>query len=109
VESELRATNGVTVARTKGAWKPRLVATVDGARYGLYVMAGKRPSSKWVEQTIAGAAKVGDDVHPALVMEHPPIEWLQKSADEHGVLVIWRSDDGHWHNAPWVQDSSAPR
>lgn len=63
-------------------------------------MATAIPTQDWVYNAIAGAAKIGEDVRPVLLMEQAPQDWLQRLAAEKDVHVMWRTD-GEIHNAPW--------
>jgi hypothetical protein len=57
----------------KGEQVPRLVATVDGVRYGLYAMAGARQRTDWVRWAAAGAKKVGPEIKPVLALRPIPV------------------------------------
>jgi hypothetical protein len=96
---------GITYRYVSGQQVPRIVATVNGADYGLYVTASTLQSPQWVDWAVAAAQRLTPTVKPVLVLEEKPEKEVQLAAQKQNVLVMWREGE-HLSPPPWAQDPS---
>jgi hypothetical protein len=97
------SSKGVTYRFVSGERVPRIVATVDGTDYGLYIMASTQQSPRWVDWSVAASQKLTPTVKPVLVLEDPPISDVQAAANRQNVAVMWRAGN-QLSPAPWDKD-----
>lgn len=88
------ARQGVTYRFVSGEQVPRIVASVSGSDYGLYIMASTRQSVKWVDWAVAAAQRLTPTVKPVLVLEDPPIDTLKAAATRQNVALMWKDQQG---------------
>lgn len=95
---------GLQTHRVLGERRPSLVASSDGCRYGLYVMAGRAEPS-WIAQALAACEALADEeriaISPALALEQKPREGVRAAGLKEGVDVIWLEEDAVM-GAPWA-------
>lgn len=94
---------GLRARRVLGERRPSLVASYNGDRYGLYVMAGRAEPS-WIAQAAKAcetlAREEGVAISAALALEHKPREGVRAAGLKEGVDIIWLEGDTI-RGAPW--------